>query len=121
MSPERRFRLFLLAFWIVPALVGTLGFQLVPSRLNPELSLGGLLLSQLGMWGLWSVWSMLIWTVGDRVPFERGGMRRAFMVHVPLGVAIVLVQILLQAELSIAFGLAERRGLESTIVIGVRS
>ena len=121
MSPERRFRLFLLAFWIVPALVGTLGFQLVPSRLNPELSLGGLLLSQLGMWGLWSVWSMLIWTVGDRVPFERGGMRQAFMVHVPLGIAIVLVQILLQAQLSIVFGLAEWRGLESTIVIGVRS
>lgn len=121
MSPERRFRLFLLGFWIVPALVGTLGFQLVPSRLNPDLSLGALLVSQLGMWGMWSLWSVLIWAVGDRVPFERPHLMRAFAMHVPLGLAIVVVQILLQAELSIAFGLAQRRGLESTIVIGVRS
>ena len=121
MNPERRFRLFLLAFWIVPALVGTLGFQLVPSRLNPTLSLGGLLLSQLGMWGTWSLWSMVTWAVGNRVPFERGHLARAFGVHVPLGVAIVLMQILLQAELSVAFGLSERRSLESTIVVGVRS
>jgi two-component sensor histidine kinase len=120
-NPERRFRLFLLAFWIVPALVGTLGFQLVPSRLNPDLSLGGLLLSQLGMWGTWSIWSMLTWSVGNRVPFDRGHLTRAFAVHVPLGVAIVIMQILLQAELSVAFGLSERRGLESTIVVGVRS
>lgn len=121
MNPERRFRLFLLIFWIVPALVGTLGFQLVPSRLNPDLSLGALLVSQLGMWGAWSVWSMVIWTVGDRAPFERGRLTRAFAIHAPLGVTIVVLQILLQAELSIAFGLAPRRGLESTIVIGVRS
>jgi hypothetical protein len=120
-NPERRFRLFLLTFWIVPALVGTLGFRLVPSRLNPDLSLGALLLSQLGMWGTWSIWSMLLWAVGNRVPFERGHIWRAFAIHVPLGVVIVILQILLQAELSIAFGLSERRGLESTIVIGVRS
>ncbi len=121
MNPERRFRLFLLAFWVVPALVGTLGFRLVPSRLNPDLSLGALLLSQLGMWGSWSVWSMLIWAIGNRVPFERGRMLRAVAVHIPLGIAIVTLQILLQSELSIAFGIGERRGLESTIVIGVRS
>ncbi len=121
MNPEKRFRLFLLSFWIVPALVGTLGFRLVPSRLNPDLSLGALLLSQLGMWGTWSIWSMVIWAVGNRAPFERGRMWRTLAIHVPLGVAIIVLQILLQSELSIAFGLSERRGLESTIVIGVRS
>lgn len=121
MNPERRFRLFLLGFWVVPALVGTLGFRLVPSRLNPDLSLGSLLLSQLTMWSAWSLWSMLIWSVGNRVPFERGHMLRAFAVHVPLGVLIVLLQILLQAELAVLFGIGEHRGLESTIVIGVRS
>ncbi len=111
----------LVGFWIVPALVGTLGFQLVPSRLNPDLGVVALLVSQLGMWGMWGLWSILIWAIGDRAPFERPHLMRAFAVHVPLGVAIVLAQILLQSELSIAFGLAERRGLESTIVIGVRS
>lgn len=121
MQSEKRFRLFLLIFWIVPSLVGTLGFQLVPSRLNPDLSLGALLVSQLGMWGTWGVWSMITWAIGDRVPFERGNMVRAFAVQVPLGIAIVIAQILIQAELSIAFGLSQRRGLESTIVIGVRS
>ncbi len=121
MNPERRFRLFLLAFWVVPALVGTLGFRLVPSRLNPDLSLGVLLLSQLAMWSAWSLWSMLIWSVGNRAPFERGRMLRAIAVHVPLGVLIVVMQILLQSEVAILFGIGERRGLESTIVIGVRS
>ncbi|MBP6773790.1 MAG: histidine kinase [Gemmatimonadaceae bacterium] len=121
MSPERRVRLLMLAFWVVPALVGTLGFQLVPSRLNPTLSLGALLLAQLAIWGAWSVWSMLIWWVGERVPFDRGNMLRALAVHIPLGVLVIVVQILVQSELAIAFGIGERRGLESTIVIGVRS
>jgi hypothetical protein len=121
LNPERRFRLFLLAFWVVPALVGTLGFRLVPSRLNPDLSLGALLVAQLGMWGAWSIWSMVIWAVGNRAPFERGRVLQAIAVHVPLGIVIVTLQILLQAELSILFGIGERRGLESTIVIGVRS
>lgn len=121
MHPERRFRLFFLFFWIVPALVGTLGFQLVPSRLNPDLSLGALLLAQLCLWGVWGIWSVLIWTVGNRFPFDRGRMWRAFAAHIPLGIGIVVLQILVQAELAIAFGIGERRGLESTIVIGVRS
>ena len=121
MTPEPRLRYLLLGFWIVPALVGTLGFQLVPSRLNPELGVGALLVSQVGMWGMWGIWSIVIWAVGDRVPFERPHLMRAFVTHVPLGVFIVVAQILLQSELSIAFGLSERRGLESTIVIGVRS
>lgn len=121
MNPERRFRLFLVAFWIAPALIGTLGFHLVPSRLNPDLSLGALLLAQLLMWGLWGFWSLVIWTVGNRVPFEWEHVGRAIAVYVPLGVAIICVQIFVQAELSIAFGLGERRGIESTFVIGIRS
>lgn len=120
-SPEQRFRLFLIAFWIAPALIGTFGFYLVPSRLNPDLSLGALLLSQLAMWGTWAIWSLIIWTVGSRVPFERGRFLRAVAVYVPLGIAIMVVQIFVQAELAIAFGIGERRGIESTVVIGVRS
>ncbi|MCC6243735.1 MAG: histidine kinase [Gemmatimonadaceae bacterium] len=121
MTPEQRFRAFLLCFWVVPALVGTLGFALVPSRLSPTLSVGALLASQLCMWGTWGLWSMVIWSVGDRVPFARGHLLRAVATYLPLGALVVVLQILVQAELSVRFGLSERRGLESTIVMGVRS
>jgi len=121
LNPERRFRLFLLAFWIVPALVGTLGFRLVPSRISPDIPLHSLFLAQLSIWGAWGVWSTIIWSVGNRFPFERGRLLRALAVHVPLGVVLITLHILVQARLSIWFGLGEPRGLESTIVIGVRS
>ncbi len=121
MNPEKRFRLFLLGFWVVPALVGTLGFRLVPSRISPDIPFGVLLLAQLIIWGAWGAWSMIIWAVGDRFPFERGRMLLAVAVHVPLGVALVTLHILVQANVAVLFGLGEPRGLESTIVIGVRS
>ena len=121
MSPEKRFRLLLLGFWVVPALVGTLGFRLVPSRISPNISFASLLLSQLIIWGTWGVWSMMIWAVGNRVPFERGRLLRAAAVHTPLAVVLIALQILVQAKVAVLFGLGEPRGLESTLVIGVRS
>ena len=119
--PERRFRLLLVAFWIIPAVVGTLGFLVVPSRLNPTITPGALFVSQLGMWGTWGLWSLLSWEIGERVPFERGRMWRALAVYVPVGIASIALQIFLLAELSVAFGLSERHGLESTLALGLRS
>jgi sensor histidine kinase YesM len=111
----------LLLFWLVPAFMGTIGFRLVPSRLNPTLSTGAILLSQLGMWGGWALWTALTWMVGDRVPYRAGHRVRFAVVHLLLGMAIIGMQIFLQAAVSTAFGLSERRGFESTLVLGIRS
>ncbi len=121
MTPERRVRLLLLAFWIAPALVGVLGFQLVPSRLNPDVSFSVLLLSQLGMWGTWGLWSVLIWSVAARVPFTTRTWPTALLVHLVLGSSIIVAQFLLQAAMSVAAGFSERHGFVSTVVLGVRS
>lgn len=101
--------------------MGTIGFRLVPSRLNPELPTWALFLSQLAMWGTWGVWTALIWYVGDRIPFRAGERLRALAIHILLAAVVVVVQIFVQARVSVAFGLAEPRGFESTLVVGIRS
>ncbi|WP_337172676.1 histidine kinase [Gemmatimonas aurantiaca] len=111
----------LAGFWLLPAIMGTIGFRLVPSRLNPELPTWALFLSQLAMWGTWGVWTALIWYVGDRVPFRAGERLRALAIHILLAAVVVVVQIFVQARVSVAFGLAEPRGFESTLVVGIRS
>ena len=118
---EWRRRGALLLFWLVPALMGTLGFVLVPSRLNPGLSVAGILGSQLLMWSGWAAWTALTWWVGDQVRFRSGAWLRAALVHLLLGAVVVVGQILVQAEVGVAFGIAEPRHLDSTIVIGIRS
>lgn len=120
-SRSWRIRAALLGFWLLPAVIGTIGFHLVPSRLNPDLPTASLFLSQFVMWGTWGLWTALIWYVGDRIPFRAGQRLRALVVHLLLGAAIVFVQIFVYARTSVAFGLDEPRGFESTLVIGIRS
>lgn len=116
-----RVRTALLGFWLLPTIIGTIGFHLVPSRLNPSLPTAALFLSQFVMWGAWGLWTAVIWYVGDRVPFRAGERLRAFVVHLLLAALIVFVQIFVYAKTSVAFGLDEPRGFESTLVIGIRS
>ncbi len=113
-------RLVLLGFWVVPALVATLGLWLVPSRLNPSLTLWQSLASQLLMWLGWGGWSFLIAAVGSRFPFRRGGVGKALAAHIPLMVVVVAGQIVVVNMVGTAFGMSERRGLESMLAIGVR-
>ncbi len=120
MKAEPRARLVLLAFWVVPALVATVGFQLVPSRLNPGLTVWQSLASQLLMWLAWGGWSLLIAAVGGRFPFQRGVMIRAFAAHLPLSVVVIAGQIVIVNAVGLAFGISERRGLDSVLLIGIR-
>ncbi len=120
MSPSLQGRLLLLGFWLLPAAVATLGLRLVPSRLNPGLSLAEILIAQLAIWLPWGAWSMLIVAVGERVPLERGSIRRALAVHAVLSVVVVVLQLLVITAVATRFGMVEPRGLESTIVIGIR-
>lgn len=113
-------RLLLLAFWLVPAVVATIGFRVVPSRLNPSLGIGALFACQLAMWSAWGVWSLAILALGARVPFQRGQLTRAVLAHAALCVAVVTAQILVVAFIAVAFGLSEPRSLESTLAIGLR-
>lgn len=119
---EWRFRRTLLLFWAVPALMGTIGFVLVPSRLNPTLSVAGILLSQLLIWSLWAVHTLLLWWLGDRLlPARRGRRVVVVLAHVLAGAVIVIAQIYWQAFWSVRFHLAESRGFESTLVVGLRT
>lgn len=120
MISRGRVRLLLVGFWLLPAAVATLGLRLVPSRLNPDLSLLGVLASQLLIWLPWGVWSLVIVAVSERVPLERGNVWRALGAHALLSPAVILAQILVIWTVSVAFGMNEPRGLESMVVIGIR-
>lgn len=120
MRARHRAGLFLVGFWILPALVGTLGLRLVPSRLNPDLTLGQVLLSQLLIWLAWAAWSLMILATGSRFPFVRGRLGAAFAAHLPLMVVVVSGQILVVNLVTILFGMTEPRGLDSMLLIGVR-
>ena len=67
-----RERQLLVLFWVVPAVVATLGLEFVGLMYNPELSLLQKLCSQLLMWLAWAAWSMLILAICDRVPMVKG-------------------------------------------------
>jgi hypothetical protein len=118
---SRRARLLLL-FWIAPALVGALGLHLVSVRMNPDLTFIEKLGSQVLVWEAWWGWSMVILAVCDRVPFGRGSVVKPILVHVPLCAAVMLGQILVVAAVSDLYGMQPPgRGLESIIVVGIRS
>lgn len=120
MNPRNRTRLLLLGFWVLPAAVATLGLRLVPSRLNPDLTLVEILASQLLIWLAWGIWSSLIVWVGERVPLERGNILRAVAVHLPLSALVISAQILVIWNVAVAFGMNEPRGLDSMLLIGIR-
>lgn len=115
-----RTRWLLLAFWIAPALVATLGMALVPSRLRPDLGLVSVFGIQLALWFGWGLWSLLLAEVGRRFPFERGRILRALVVHVPLSAIVVVAQILIVSSIARAFGLAQPLSLASTLSVGLR-
>lgn len=101
-------RLLLVGFWIVPAIIATVGFGVVPSRYNPELGLPGVLAAQLLIWLAWGGWSLLIIAVGDRYPLERGTWWKAVLAHIPLCVIVVCAQIVVISVVSDVFGLSGR-------------
>ena len=120
MISHHRARWLTAGFWLLPAAVATLGLQLVPSRLNPDLSTSAIIASQLLIWMPWGMWTLLLQWVTDRVPFERGRIARALLVHVPLSAIVVIAQIAIISRVTLAFGMSEPRGVESIIVIGIR-
>jgi len=108
-------------FWLLPAAIATLGLWLVPSRLNPDLSLWQLFVSQLLMWFSWGVWTALILTLGGRAPFDLARPGRSLLIYLPLLALVVGAQILLVHGIGRLFGISEQLALESILLIGVRS
>jgi hypothetical protein len=101
--------------------VGTMGFVLVPSRLNPTLSVPGLLAAQLAIWATWVLWTWMLWTLGDLLGRRAIAVVWQAIAYTVIGVMVVIAQIFWQAMVANAFGLAEGRGIESTLVLGVRA
>jgi len=120
MITRGRIRLLIALFWLLPAAVATLGLRLVPSRLNPDLTLVEIFASQLLIWLPWSAWSMAIIAVGERFPLERGNIWRAIGAHALLSPIVISAQIMWIWTVSINFGMNEPRGFESELLIGIR-
>lgn len=114
-------RLVLLLGWIVPGLVASAGMVVVPSRLNPDLTLLEIVVSQLAVWLPWAGWSWLVSAASDRWPMARGRVARALAVHMPLCVIVVTGQILVVDRVSRAFGVVPERALDSILAYGLRS
>ncbi len=106
---RRRMRLVLVGFWILPALVATLGFRIVPSLYNPTLGMAGIFTAQLLIWLSWGGWSLLIAAVSDRFPLDREHWGRALLAHIPLCVFVVSAQILVLFLVADVFGFSARR------------
>ena len=101
----------LMAFWIIPAIVAVIGFQIVPSARNPDIPLVQLVASQLLVWFAWAAWSPLIIAASKRFPFERGRILRAAAVHVALAIVVISLQHVYMAYVWQWFDLAPVRGL----------
>lgn len=117
----RRMWIVLFGFWIIPAVFAIIGFKIVPSVRNPNIGLWALSLSQLLTWFTWGLWTPLIIAVSRRVPFERGGVARAFVAHLVMSIVVICAQILAMQYIWRLFDLAQQRSLESTLAIGFRS
>jgi signal transduction histidine kinase len=114
-----RERQLLVLFWVVPAVVATLGLEFVGLMYNPELSLLQKLCSQLLMWLAWAAWSMLILAVCDRVPVVKGGVGRAMFVRIALWLFVVSAQIIVVSQVGAFYGLNPARPLVSQLAVGL--
>jgi hypothetical protein len=108
-----RMRALMIGFWIIPALIATSGFTVVPSFYNPDLSLPAIFVAQLIIWLSWGGWSLLISAVIDRVPFERDRWWRAVLAHVPLCALVVSAQIVIMFIVLDVTGISGRRSVVS--------
>lgn len=117
--PNTGGRRILFLFWLVPALVAALGMELVPLQYNPDLNFLEKFGSQFLGWEAWWPWSLIILAACDRVPFRRGNVAKAFAVHIPLSVVIVIAEILVTSQVSRLYGLGPERGVESIITAGL--
>ena len=111
----------LLAFWIVPASVAVIGFQIVPSARNPDITLLELSASPFLVWFAWAVWSVVSIAASKRVPFARGRVLHAVAVHVLLAIVVISLQHVYAAYVWQWFDLWPVRGLSSKIAIGWRT
>lgn len=116
-----RGRQLLFLFWVLPALIGAFGMELVSVRYNPALVFAEKFGAQLLMWEAWWVWSMVIIAVCRRLPFVRGGIARALLAHGALCAVVVFVQIFEYHTVSRLYGLTPERGFESILYIGLRA
>jgi hypothetical protein len=63
-------RVGLMAFWLLPAIIATAAFTIVPSAANPDLSLVRIFFAQVVMWQAWGGWALLIGAVSARLPAD---------------------------------------------------
>ncbi len=116
-----RARLWLALFWVLPGIVGAAGLQLVPSILNPELSLGEVLLLQLLIWSAWGAWSLVILAACDHLPISRDTAWWTLPAHLVLAAVVIGGQSIVTRWAGVLYGVARPLGLWSTLAIGLRS
>lgn len=111
----------LIAFWIIPAIVAVIGFHIVPSARNPDISLFHLITSQLLVWFAWAAWSLVIIAVSKRFPFGRGRRVQAVMVQGVVAVVVISLQVIFMAYIWEWYDLAPQRAIDSKLAYGWRA
>jgi signal transduction histidine kinase len=114
-----RERHLLILFWILPAVVATLGLELVGLIYNPDLSLAEKFGSQLLMWLAWAGWSLLILAICDRVPLAEGRVGRALAVRGALWIFVVAAQIIVVNQVGVFYAMNPPRHLAGQLAIGL--
>jgi sensor histidine kinase YesM len=102
-------RTWLFAFWMLPAAIATLGFQVVPSAANPGLSLIRIFIAQVLMWQAWSGWTLIIGAINERLLIARRPWWFWLLTHSALCIIIVSAQILVIWTMSDLFLLSSRK------------
>jgi sensor histidine kinase YesM len=102
-------RIGVMAFWLLPAIVATAGFTIVPSATNPDLSLVRVFFAQVVMWQAWGGWALLIAAVSDRLPKDSKRWWQWVLVHLVLCALVLSVQFVLVFVVSDLFLLSNRR------------
>jgi signal transduction histidine kinase len=116
-----RARLWLALFWVLPGIVGAAGLQLVPSTLNPELSLGEVLLLQLLIWSAWGGWSLVILAACDHLPLDRRSWWWTLPAHLALAAVVIGGQSIITRWAGVLYGVSMPLSLSSTLAVGLRS
>jgi sensor histidine kinase YesM len=99
----------MMTFWLLPAVVATAGFTIVPSATNPDLSLVRVFFAQVVMWQAWGGWALLIAAVSERLPNDPRRWWQWVLVHLLLCALVLSVQFVLVFVVSDLFLLSNRR------------
>jgi two-component system LytT family sensor kinase len=116
-----RFRLLMLAFWVMPALVSLTGVWLVRPIHNLDMSYAEAFVAYGLAWMTWALWVPVILWYGDRLPVDLSRWRTLLTAHVLGSIVVGAAQVFLFMFVLRAFRLFDPAwGPSSLFSVGLR-